>query len=59
MLLDGKKLLITGVLTRQSIAFGIADEAQRAGADIVLTSFGRVRNITEMSAKRLKPVPEI
>jgi len=59
MLLDGKKLLITGVLTRQSIAFGIADEAQRAGAEIVLTSFGRVRNITEMSAKRLKPVPEI
>jgi enoyl-[acyl-carrier protein] reductase I len=59
VLLKGKKLLITGVLTRQSIAFAIANEAQMAGAEIVLTSFGRVRTITEMSAKRLKPVPEI
>lgn len=58
-LLKGKKLLVTGVLTRQSIAFAIADTAQKEGADIVLTSFGRVRNITEMSAKRLNPVPAI
>src|SRR5207302_6578538 len=49
----------TGVLTRQSIAYAIADVAQQEGAEIVLTSFGRVRNITEMSAKRLKPVPDI
>ena len=58
-LLKGKKLLVTGVLTRQSIAFAIADTAQKEGADIVLTSFGRVRSITEMAAKRLKPVPPI
>ena len=58
-ILDGKKLLVTGVLTRQSIAYAIADVAQQEGAEIVLTSFGRVRNITEMSAKRLKPVPDI
>jgi enoyl-[acyl-carrier protein] reductase I len=58
-LLKGKKILVTGVLTRQSIAFAIADRAQKEGAEIVLTSFGRVRNITEMSAKRLTPVPEI
>ena len=58
-LLQGKRILVTGVLTRASIAFAIADTAQREGAEIVLTSFGRVRSITEMSAKRLKPTPEI
>lgn len=58
-ILDGKKILVTGVLTRQSIAFGIAERCQKEGAEIVLTSFGRVRSITEMSAKRLSPVPEI
>ena len=59
MLLEGKKVLIAGVLTRQSIGYAIADQAQKAGAEIVLTSFGRVRNITEMTAKRLSPVPDI
>jgi len=58
-ILDGKKILVTGVLTRTSIAFAIAQTAQQEGAEIVLTSFGRVRSITEMSAKRLRPVPEI
>jgi enoyl-[acyl-carrier protein] reductase I len=53
MLLDGKKLLITGVLDRKSIAFSVAEEAQKAGAEIVLTSFGRVASITRMMAKRL------
>jgi enoyl ACP reductase len=52
-LLDGKRLLITGVMTRDSIAWAVADEAQRAGADVVLTSFGRVRRLTERAAKRL------
>src|SRR3954466_15246870 len=59
MLLQGKKLLITGVLTPQSIAFGIAETAQREGAELVLTSFGRAMSLTERSAKRLDPVPEI
>ncbi len=59
MLLEGKKLLITGVLDRRSIAFSIAEEAQRAGAEIVLTSFGRVMNITRMMAKRLPVQPDV
>ncbi len=59
MLLEGKKLLITGVLTPQSIAFGIAEAAQKAGAELALTSFGRAMSLTERSAKRLDPVPEI
>jgi enoyl-[acyl-carrier protein] reductase I len=52
-LLTGRRLLITGVLTPRSIAYAIAEAAQRAGAEIVLTSFGRVRSLTEKSARRL------
>jgi len=53
MLLEGKKLLITGVLTRESIAYSVAQAAQEQGAEIVLTSFGRAMGLTEKSAKRL------
>lgn len=59
MLLAGKKLLITGVLTPQSIAFAVAELAQQQGAEVVLTGFGRGRSLTERSAKRLDPVPEV
>ncbi|MFZ0217592.1 MAG: enoyl-ACP reductase FabI [Candidatus Dormiibacterota bacterium] len=59
MLLEGKKLLITGVLDRKSIAYAIAEQAQRAGAEIVLTSFGRVARITKMMAKRLPVEPDV
>lgn len=57
MLLEGKKLLITGVLTRESIAYAAARAVQEHGAEIVLTSFGRAMSLTEKSAKRLpRPV---
>lgn len=56
MLLEGKKLLITGVLTPESIAFHAARVAQEHGAETVLTSFGRGMSLTERSAKRL-PTP--
>jgi enoyl ACP reductase len=60
MLLDGKKLLITGVLTDDSIAYSVAQVAQEAGAEIVLTSFGRARSLTERVAKRLpKGAPDV
>lgn len=58
-ILEGKKILVTGVLTPASIAFAIADLAQQQGADIVLTSFGRVMSLTQKSARRMKPVPEV
>src|SRR5258708_18424970 len=58
-LLAGKRFLITGVLTPKSIAFEIAGACQGAGAEIVLTSFGRTRSLTERSAKRLSPEPEV
>ncbi len=53
MLLEGKKLLVTGVLTRESIAYSAAHALQEQGADIVLTSFGRAMSLTEKSARRL------
>jgi enoyl ACP reductase len=58
-MLDGKRLLITGVLTRKSIAFAVAREAQLAGADVVLTGFGRTRRMTERAAARLPEAPEV
>ena len=58
-LLAGKRLLVTGVATRDSIAFAVADHAQRAGAEVVLTSFGRVRSLTERAARRLPSPPEV
>ena len=48
-LLDGKKLLITGVLMDSSIAFHVARIAQTEGAEIVLTSFGRQLRLTRRS----------
>jgi len=59
VLLKGKKLLITGVLTPQSIAFGIAEHAQQQGAEVILSGFGRGMSLTQRTAKRLNPVPEV
>jgi enoyl-[acyl-carrier protein] reductase I len=57
--LQGKRLLITGVITRRSIAFAVAREAQLAGAEVVLTGFGRSRRLTERAANRLPEPPEV
>jgi meromycolic acid enoyl-[acyl-carrier-protein] reductase len=57
-LLDGRTLLVTGVLTDSSIGFHVARLAQEEGADVVLTSFGRQMKITTAIARRLpKPAP--
>jgi meromycolic acid enoyl-[acyl-carrier-protein] reductase len=56
VILAGKRLLITGVITKDSIAFHAAEQAQREGAEVLLTSFGRVRRLTERAAQRL-PAP--
>jgi enoyl-[acyl-carrier protein] reductase I len=52
-MLEGKRLLVTGVVTRDSIAFEVARQAQEAGADVVLTGFGRGRRLTERAAAKL------
>ena len=59
-LLEGKSLLITGVLTDASIAFHVARLAQQEGATVVLSSFGRALPLTKRIASRLpKPVPVV
>ncbi|MFO7591731.1 MAG: enoyl-ACP reductase FabI [Acidimicrobiia bacterium] len=59
MLLDGKRILVTGVLNDASIAFTVARRAQEEGAEVVLTSFGRVMRLTERTAKRLPTEPTV
>ena len=59
MLLDGKRILITGVLNNDSLAFSVAKRSQEEGAEIILTSFGRAMSLTERSARRLPTAPTI
>jgi enoyl-[acyl-carrier protein] reductase I len=59
VILKGKRVLIAGMSDRRSIGYAIAVEAQRQGAELLLTSFGRMMTITEMTAKKLDPVPDI
>jgi enoyl ACP reductase len=58
-MLAGKRLLITGVLTKGSIAYTVAERAQQEGAQIVLTGFGRTRRMTERAATRLPDPPDV
>jgi len=58
-ILEGKRLLITGVLMDSSIAFHVAKLAQQEGAEVVLTSFGRTMRITRTIAKRLPSTPAV
>jgi meromycolic acid enoyl-[acyl-carrier-protein] reductase len=58
-MLDGRKLLVTGVLTEDSIAFAVAQRAQEAGAEVVLTGFGRGLRITQRIAGRLPTEPDV
>jgi enoyl ACP reductase len=59
VILDGKRILVTGVVNRRSIAFAVAEQAQHAGAEVLLTSFGRVRSMTERAAKRLPKTADV
>jgi len=59
MLLDGKRILVTGVLNDASIAFSVARFAQENGAEVVLTSFGRAMSLTQRAARRLPTEPEL
>jgi meromycolic acid enoyl-[acyl-carrier-protein] reductase len=58
-MLAGKRILVTGVMTRRSIAFAVAEHAQRAGAEVLLTSFGRARRMCERAARRLPEPPDV
>jgi enoyl-[acyl-carrier protein] reductase I len=56
--LAGKRLLVTGIITDQSIAFSTARIAQEQGATVVLTGYGRV-SLVERFAKRLPEPPPV
>ena len=57
-ILDGKRILVTGVITDASIAFHVARLAQQEGATLVLTGFGRL-SLVERIAKRLPDPPPV
>lgn len=52
-MLQGRRLLVTGVVTRDSIAYTVARRAQEEGAEVVLTGFGRARRLTERASRTL------
>lgn len=58
-ILAGKRLVITGVLTDSSLAFGVAKLAIAEGATVMLTGAGRGLSITERTAKKLSPAPAV
>ncbi len=58
-LLDGKRILVTGVLTEESLAFGVARLAIEEGAEVVLSGAGRGLRITERVARKLPVVPDV
>ncbi|EWC64380.1 Enoyl-[acyl-carrier-protein] reductase [Actinokineospora spheciospongiae] len=58
-LLEGKRLLITGVITDASIAFHVAKAAQEQGAEVVLTGFGRMSLVQRIATRLPKPAPVI
>jgi enoyl ACP reductase len=58
-ILDGKRILVTGVITDASIAFSVARLAQEQGAEVVLTGYGRLSLVTRIANKLPKPAPVI
>ena len=58
-LLEGKRILVTGVLTDDSLAFAVARLAQEEGADIVLTGAGRGLSLTRRVARHLPSPPDV
>ena len=58
-MVEGKRILVTGVVTKRSIAWTVAEQAQLAGAEVLLTGFGRGRRMTERAAAKLPNPPDV
>ncbi|MDE3156102.1 MAG: SDR family oxidoreductase, partial [Acidobacteriota bacterium] len=58
-LLSGHRLLVTGVLTDDSLAYGIARRALEEGAQIILSGAGRGLSLTQRTARKLADVGEV
>jgi enoyl ACP reductase len=58
-LLNNHRILVTGVLTDDSLAFGIAKRALEEGATIALSGAGRGTSLTKRTARKLGDVGEV
>ncbi len=58
-LLDGKRILVTGVLTDASLAFAVARKAQEEGAEVILSGAGRGLSLTRRTARKLAVEAEV
>jgi meromycolic acid enoyl-[acyl-carrier-protein] reductase len=58
-IVEGKNLIITGVLTDASLAFGVARLAIEEGANVILTGAGRGMSLTERIARKLPSPVEV
>ncbi|HEV2361973.1 MAG TPA: SDR family oxidoreductase, partial [Acidimicrobiales bacterium] len=58
-ILDGKRIVVTGVLTDDSLAYGVAELAIKEGAEVALTGFGRALSLTKRTARKLPVEPEV
>ena len=58
-ILDGKRVLVTGVLTDASLAFAVAARAQQEGAAVVLTGADRGLSLTRRTARKLPDPPDV
>lgn len=58
-ILQDKNILVTGVTMNTSIAYAVAEIAQREGANVVVTAFGRALSLANRIVKRLDPVPPV
>lgn len=58
-ILEGKNILVTGVTTDASIAYAVADLAQREGAKVVISAMGRALSLATRVSKRLDPAPNV
>ncbi|AQA23441.1 enoyl-[acyl-carrier-protein] reductase [Rhodococcus sp. MTM3W5.2] len=56
-LLEGKTILVTGIITDSSIAFHVAKVAQEQGAKVIITGFDRLRLIDRIAQRLPQPVP--
>ena len=56
-ILEGKNILVAGVTMNTSIAYRVAEIAQREGATVLVSNFGRALSLTRRIIKRLDPEP--
>jgi len=58
-ILDGKRILVAGVTINTSIGYAVVEAAQREGATVLVSNFGRAMSLTRRVIKKLDPVPAL